>query len=176
VTHRRHVAEEDDVTTEDDEEHPEERRFVQQLAAFEFADRYYTYCAAHGKPGPDIPTATQKAVLEQTGRTFKYDKHEDFFAWRDVSAPKGCQLGVNIAIRYAAIDWILVFRTPSGHLGGPFSSLALQVKRLDAPAYRHDPPYPSPDAANKQEFAKVLDEGFELYDELAAFLMKTAWK
>ena len=164
------------VTIEDDEQHPEERRFVKQLAAFGFADRYYTYCAMHRKPGPDIPTATQKIALEQTGRTFKYDKREDFFAWRDASAPKGFQLGLNIAIRYAAVEWILVFRTPSGHLGGPFASLALKVKRLDTPTYRHDPPYPTPDAANKRELAQVLDEGFRLHDDLAAFLMKKAWK
>lgn len=161
---------------DEDDEHPENEKLLQQLSAFEFADRYYKYCDAHTTRGPDIPTATQTAVLKETGRVFKYDKREKFFARRDANAPKGCELGININIDGSFVDWILVFGTPAGHLGGPFASLALKVKHLTIPSYRHNPPYPAPRAASKAELAAVIDEGFALYDGMVASLMNQTWK
>jgi hypothetical protein len=154
----------------------EEQRFRQLLAELRFADRYYAYCAAHLKSGPDIPLATQTAVLGETGRTFRYYKGEKFFAWRDANAPKGCELGLNVAIGGHQVEWIFVFRTPAGAVADTFAADARKVKQLTEPTYRHDPPYPVPRAASKAELAKVIDEGLALYDDVAAAIAKQTWK
>ena len=146
------------------------------LAEVRFADRYYAYCSEHRKRGPDIPLATQTAVLGETGRTFRYHKGEKFFAWRDANAPDGCELGLNVQIDGHQIEWILSFKALSGHIGDPFAVLALNVRQLTQPTYRHDPPYPVPSAANKAELATVIEEGLALYDEIAAAIAKQTWK
>lgn len=115
-------------------------------------------------------------MLKETGRTFRYHKGEKFFAWRDANAPEGCELGLNLKIEVSYVEWILVFATPSGHTGGPFSGLARDVKQLSIPKYRHDPPHPRPHVANKAELADVIDEGLAFYDEIAAAIAKQKWK
>jgi len=151
-------------------------RFRQLLAELRFADRYYAYCDAHRTKGPEIPLATQTALLGETGRVFRYHKGEKFFAWRDANAPDGCELGLNVSIDGYQVEWILVFKTPVGHLGTTLASLASGVKQLAVPGYRHDPPYPVPGAANKAELATVLDEGLALYSDVAAAIAKQTWK
>jgi hypothetical protein len=154
----------------------EKTRFRRFLADLQFADRYYAYCDAHRARGADIPLTTQTSVLGETGRTFRYHKGEKFFAWRDAHAPDGCELGLNVSIDGYQIEWILLFKTPSGHLGTTLASLASSVKQLAIPAYRHNPPYPVPGAASKTELITVIEEGLALYDDVATAIAKETWK
>jgi len=161
---------------DDNDEHPDEQPFLKVLEGARFADRYYAYCAAHAMQGYDIPMATQTAVLKETGRTFRYEKKEKFFAWRDAKAPKGCELGVNVSLDNGQVEWILVFETPAGHLGRPFSSLATMTRRLSESTYRHTSPHPTPNVTNKAELRDVIAQGLALYDALADALAAQSWK
>lgn len=163
--------------SDDDDRHPAHRKFCDLLRELDFADRYYAYCAKHSKKNcPDIPLALQTKALEETGRTFRYDKREKFFAWRDSDTPKDCELGVNLSLTYAQANWILVLKTPSGHLGGQFSEMALDVKHLVDPRYQHEPRFPTPDIANEKELHSVLAEGIALYEDVAKALRAVRWK
>ncbi len=160
---------------DEDETHPEQSRFLDLLTELRFPDRYYAYCAAHPKTGPEVSLALQTQALSETGRTFRYDKSEKFYAWRDPKAPEGCELGLNLNLREAHAEWILVFGTPSGHVGGTFAISALLAKRTREPNYRHAPPYPTPDISSSKELRAVLSEGLELYDEVAAAIATRKW-
>src|SRR5258708_3079299 len=129
---------------EEDDDHPDQKKLLELLAGMDFADRSYAYCAAHSQRGPEIPLTTQTAVLKETGRVFRYDKGEKFFAWRDANGPDECELGLNVSLEGAQVEWILAFSTPSGHMGGPLSGLAKLTKQRSTPAYRHSPPHPRP--------------------------------
>ena len=144
-----------------------DRPYLRLLAAASFAERYYAYCAAHTTEGPDLPLSRQTSALAATGRTFRYHKREGFFAWRDGDAPKGCELGVNLDLRHAQAEWILVYKTPRGHIGGPFALLARLTQQLSIPGYEHEPRSPRPDIASASELRAVIDEGLVLYDEVA---------
>lgn len=162
---------------DDEDRHPAHRDFCDVLLKLDFPSRYYAYCEAHAKKDPpDIPVALQTRALDETGRTFRYDKKEKFFGWRDSNAPKGCELGINLVLQFAQADWILVFGTPSGHLAGSFSGIALDAKRLADPSYQHDPRYPTPKIANARELRVVLAEGFALYEDVAKALRSKEWK
>lgn len=158
-----------------EDEHPELQRLLKLLAGADFATRYYAYCAAHATEGPDIPVAKQKAAIGATERAFKYDSREKFFSWRDPQPPAGCKLGLNISLDVGQAEWILHFATPQGHLGSTLAMLALQVKRLDNPGYKHAPPYPVPNIARSAELTVVLAEGLALYDEVADQLRAEVW-
>jgi len=160
----------------DDDDHPDTQKFLKLLESFRFSDRYYAYCAAHAAEGPDLPTAAQTTALAETGRTFRHNKKEKFFAWRDANAPADCELGLNVSLEHGQVEWILVFKTPSGHLGRPFPALALQTKRLSTPAYRHTPPTPVPNVADPSSLGDALDQGLALYDELAGALAAQTWR
>jgi hypothetical protein len=159
-----------------DDDHPDEQKFLKLLESFRFADRYYAYCGAHAAEGPDLPPPTQTAALAETGRTFRYQKKEKFFAWRDAKAPADCELGLNVSLENGQAEWILVFKTPSGHLGSPFSALATEAKRLSTPSYRHTPPNPVPNITSQAELGEALDQGLALYDELATMLAAQTWR
>ncbi len=165
-----------DDEDDDDAPHPDKAKFLELLEGIDFADRYYAYCQKHEKRGPAIPAPTQIEALAATGYTFSYEKREKFHAWLDVRGGNECELGVNVALDKGDCEWILVFRTPSGHLGGPFSGLALDVKRRTDPQYRHTPPYPTPNIANKRDLLDTLDEGLALYETIAEKIAATTWK
>ena len=162
---------------DDDDRHPAYRELCELMRKLDFAERYYTYCSSHSKKNcPDIPLALQTKALDETGRTFRYDKREKFFSWRDSNAPKGCELGLNLSLRDAQANWILVLKTPSGHLGEQFSAIAEGVKRLADPRYQHEPRFPTPDIANATELRTIITEGLALYDDIATALRSKAWK
>lgn len=74
------------------------------------------------------------------------------------------------------VEWVLVFQTPSEHMGSTFAGLANDAMQMDHPAFQHDPPYPTPRASNRGELLNVLDEGLALYDEIAAAIAKQTWR
>jgi hypothetical protein len=160
---------------EQDDTHPDEAKFLKLLASVGFPDRYYAYCSEHAERGPDIPLATQQAALAATGRTFRYDKKEKFFAWRDADGADDGELGLNVSLRDGRVEWILVFATAPGHLGDTFANMALNSKRLAHPAYKHSPPYPTPKVSSKAELDAVIEEGLALYDDLAKHLAARKW-
>jgi len=159
----------------DDDDHPRHVDLLRLLDRLDFPRRYYAYCSAHQKRGPKIPLSLQTPALAATGRTFRYDKREKFFAWRDSKAPKGCVLGLNVSLELAAVEWVLTFKTPEGHVGSTLPYLAMETKRLADPAYKHDPPYPVPSVENADELATVLDEGFAIYQLIADAIGSVIW-
>lgn len=74
------------------------------------------------------------------------------------------------------VEWVLVFQTPSEHMGSTFAGLANDAMQMDHPAFQLDPPYPTPRASNRGELLNVLDEGLALYDEIAAAIAKQTWR
>lgn len=164
------------MSENENDDEPDFEELDRLLEDLGFADAYYNYCDRFPRRGPEVPLKTQQDLLAETGRVFKYDKREKFYAWRDSSAPEGCDLGLNLVLERAQVEWILVFRTPSGHLGSPFSAIAASVKRLQDPAYRHAPPNPTPDVSNKAELANAIEEGLALYDRIAGAIVEKSWK
>lgn len=150
-------------------------RFIELAASANFGDRYYEYCARFRDVGPEFPLETQIDVLKETGRTFRYHKSEKFFAWRDSNAPEGCELGLNLILRFAKLHWIIVFDTPTVKLGGPMNTVAFQAKRYEHPSFLPDPPNPMARAASKGVLARATQDGLSLYDSLAAQIAKTKW-
>ena len=161
---------------DDDDVHPEHAAFTRLLDSLQFADRYYTYCGAHAKGGPEVPLALQTSALAETGRMFRHNKKEKFFAWRDPKAPEGCELGLNVSLEDASVEWILVFKTKKGHLGSTFANMAADVKHLKSPKYKHNPPYPTPLVASATELRRILDDGLAIYDAIATAIAKHDWR
>jgi len=155
---------------------PAKARFIELASSIEFGERYYAYCGRFQATGPEIPLETQTQALKATGRTFRYHKSENFFAWRDSNGPEGCELGLNLILKYANLHWIIVFNTLTVRLGGPMNLVAFQAKRHAEPTFLPDPPNPMAHAATKAALAEALDQGLVLYESLAAEIAKSEWK
>ncbi|HYH68988.1 MAG TPA: hypothetical protein VD866_30115 [Urbifossiella sp.] len=144
-----------------------EERLLSLAQGLDFARRYYALVATtrDGKPSADLPAADIAAALESTGRAFRFNRKERFYATREPDTPG--ELGLNLAIR-GAVEFILVARTPAGHIGDVFHGLALELARRHAPELVPDPPYPRPWFRDRAELRRVLADGLGLYAELAA--------
>lgn len=141
------------------------------LHRLDYARRWDALCAAtrFGEFASTLPDADVAAALKATGRAFKYNRKERFYATREADVPG--ELGVNLALRHGTAEFILVVRVPAGHIAGPFSSLMRDVERRFGLALPESPPYPQPKYQGAAELRQVLAAGFELYAEVAAAII-----
>ncbi len=159
------------MTTRSDEE-----RCLDALAKINFADRYYALCAAHPKAGPDAPLTTQQKVISTFDRSFKFVKSERFFELREKTGDTS-ECGLNLVLANG-VEAILVCK-PAGrkYVGATFAMMAQRAKRQTEPAYKHSPPYPTPNYKNATELSKAIDEVLALYDEMKVALAEEGlWK
>src|SRR4051794_31635981 len=100
-----------------------EERLLALAQDVEFARRYYALVdsTANSEPCYDLSTDEIRATLELTGRSFRYNRRERFFATREKGKPG--ELGLNLTID-GVVEFILVLETPTGHIGPPFHVLA----------------------------------------------------
>ncbi len=145
-------------------------RLLALARELDFARRYYAMVAAtrDGEPCHDLSASVIDAALESTGRPFRFNRKERFYATREVGAP--AELGLNLAFT-GLVEFILVARAPAGHIGRPFHGLALDVAERDAPQLVPSPRYPRPSYRDAAELRKVLAQGFGLYTDLAAAVL-----
>lgn len=131
----------------------------------DFARRYYALVAATraSEPNLDLPATEIKSALEATGRAFRFNRKERFYATREADTPG--ELGLNLAID-GSVEFILVARGPGGHFGPTFHGLALKLAERHAPELVPSPRYPRPAYGNPAELRRVLAEGLGLYAEL----------
>jgi hypothetical protein len=141
-------------------------RLLALAHGLDFARRYYAIVAAtrDGKPCHDLPAAEVEAALASTGRAFRFNRKERFYATREADAAG--ELGLNLAIS-GSVEFILVARSPAGHIGGVFHGMALELARRHAAELTPDPPYPRPWYRDGAELRRVLASGLGLYAELA---------
>jgi hypothetical protein len=147
---------------------PYERRLRSLLVEIGFAARYYALCdeTRTWQRTDRLPRAEQLTdSLTATGRLFRYNRRENFFATRETDVPG--ELGLNLCLEHNVADFILVVKTPAGHIGDTFSVHALETMRLADPSFSREPPYPRPLFNSVPELKKVLGHGLALYDEIA---------
>ncbi len=118
-----------------------------------------------GRPNRNLPAAELASALAATGREFSYDDGEQFYATRD--AVLAGELGVNLIVKGGVAEFLLVVRTPAGHVGGPFPLLMRQAERRFGPPLPPTKPYPQPWYRDGEELRRVLLAGFALYAEVA---------
>ena len=148
-----------------------EERLFGLLHRIDFARRWYDLCAAArvGTPCRDLAAAEQVDALAATGRAFRYNRRESFYATREASVPG--ELGVNLSLRHGTAEFILVLRVPAGHIAGPFSGLMRDVERRFGLVLPETPPYPQPWYQGAGELRQVLAAGFGLYAEVAGSVL-----
>jgi hypothetical protein len=148
-----------------------EVRLLELLHRLDFARRWCDLCAAtrFGEFARSLPDADVAASLESTGRAFRYNRRERFYATREAGAPG--ELGVNLALRNGIAEFILVVRVPAGHIAGPFSVLMRDVERRFGLSLQNTPRYPQPKYQGATELRQVLAAGFGLYTEVAAAIL-----
>jgi hypothetical protein len=147
-----------------------EERLLALAQAIHFASRYYAIVSStrSGKPCFDLSGTEIAAALESTGRTFRFNRKEKFYATREPGTPG--ELGVNLSIN-GSVEFILVARAPVGHIGPTFHGLALDLAQRHAPELVPNSPYPQPWYRDAAELKRVLAEGFELYADLASAII-----
>jgi hypothetical protein len=133
----------------------------------DFARRYYAIVSStrDGKPAIDLPAGAVESGLKSTGRVFRFNRKERFYATREVDVPG--ELGLNLTLKGVA-EFILVAHAPVGHVGGTFHGMALTLARQHAPELVPEPPYPRPWYRDEAELRRVLADGLCLYADLAA--------
>jgi hypothetical protein len=148
-----------------------EARLLGLLHRLDFARRWYDLCAAArvGTPCSDLPAAEQEAALTGTGRAFRFNRREKFFATREAGTPS--ELGVNLVLRHGVAEFILVLRVPAGHIAGPFPRLMRKADHRFGPVLPEAPAYPQPWYQGGAELRRVLADGFGLYAEVAAAVL-----
>jgi hypothetical protein len=148
-----------------------ESRLLELLHRLDFARRWYDLCAAtlFGEYARTLPAMEVTAALESTGRAFRYNRKERFYATREVGMSG--ELGINLALRHGTAEFILVVRVPVGHIGGPFSALMREVEEGFGPTLPETPPYPQPKYQGAPELRQVLSAGFGLYAEMATAII-----
>ena len=119
-----------------------------------------------GTPARIFPAAEQEAALATTGRAFRYNRREKFYATREAGVPG--ELGANLVLRHGVAEFILVARVPAGHIGDPFGLLMREADRRFGPVLPEAPAYPQPWYQGAAELRQVLADGFVLYAEVAA--------
>ncbi len=145
-----------------------EARLLGLLHRLDFPRRWYDLSVATrvGTPCRDFPVAEQEAALAATGRAFRYNRREKFFATREPGLP--CELGANLVLRHGVAELILVARVPAGHIGEPFGLLMRKADERFGPVLPDAPVYPQPWYQGAAELRRVLTSGFALYAEVAA--------
>jgi hypothetical protein len=144
-----------------------EERVLALAQEIDFARRYYALVAStkNGEPCYDLSAEEIRAALESTGRSFRYNRRERFFATREKGTAG--ELGLNLTID-GVVEFILVVETPAGHVGSTFPGLARDLVYRYGPPPAEDPLYPRVRYRDAQELCQVLAEGFTLYSDLAA--------
>lgn len=144
------------------------QQLVAALAASDFADRYYRYYEQrHGRgpmSGPDAERVA--ALLARTGRSFRYDRREQVYAYRERHA-RG-RIGLNVALPYSTVELILVLECDGQQIGGPFPALARKAALLRDPAFSYEPRAPKLPFGTEIELAHTLMFGVELFDQARA--------
>jgi hypothetical protein len=145
-------------------------RLLALARKLDFARRYYAIVAAasDGESCYSLSPSAIRAALESTGRPFRFNSKEQFFAMREEGAP--AELGLNVAID-GSVEFILVARAPTGHIGPTFHRLALDVAKRDAPELVPSPRYPRPSYRDAAELREVLAQGLVLYSDLATAIL-----
>ena len=144
-----------------------EARLLVLAQEIDFARRYYALVASNrdSEPCYDLSADEIRAALESTGRSFRYNRRERFFATREKGTPG--ELGLNLTIN-GVVEFIAVVETPAGHIGPTFPGLARDLVYHHGPQPADDPRYPRVRYRGVQELCQVLAEGFALYSDLAA--------
>jgi hypothetical protein len=148
-----------------------QERLLGLLHQLDFPRRWYDLCVASrvGTPSRDLPVEEQAAALATTGRAFRYNRREKFYATREADVPG--ELGVNLSLRHGVAEFILVLRVPAGHIAGPFSGLMRAADRRFGPVLPEAIPYPQPWYQGVAELQQVLAAGFGLYAEVAGAVL-----
>jgi len=147
-----------------------EERLLNLARGVDFARRYYTLVGStrSGKPCHNLPTPDIAAALAATGRSFRFNRREWFYATREVGTPG--ELGLNLAID-GSVEFILVARVSGGHIGRPFHGLALELAQRFTPELIPSPRYPRPGYRDGSELRRVLTKGLALYADLASAIL-----
>lgn len=148
-----------------------ELRLLELLCRLDFPRRWYDLSVATrvGTPCRDLSAAAQEAALANSGRTFRFNRREKFFAIREVGVPG--ELGANLVLRHGVAEFILVTRVPAGHVGQPFGRLMRKADRQFGLMLPEAPAYPQPWYQGAAELQRVLAEGFGLYAEVVAAVL-----
>lgn len=146
-------------------------RLFELLHRLDFPRRWYDLsCATRvGTPAGNLPAAEQDAALATTGRVFRFNRRERFYATREAVAAG--ELGVNLVLRHGVAEFVLVVRVPAGHIGGPFPRLMREADRRFGPVLPESPAYPQPWYQGGAELRQVLAQGIGLYAEVAAAVL-----
>lgn len=119
-------------------------RFLDILATLDFDRRYYAHCQAREAPPGPVFRAEQAehAVEGATGLPFKVHEKENFLAFKETTG--ALEWGLNLAPGSGRLEMILVFETPSGHVGGTFQGMARRVALRREGVFTRHPPCPRP--------------------------------
>ena len=144
-----------------------DERLLELAHSIDFARRYYSIVNAsrNDEPASELPETEILSALESTGRSFRFNRREKFFAFREPDVPG--ELGINLSFSYGQVEFILVARGPNGHFGPPFTLLARTVAQRHAPELVPSPRAPRPCYSDQARLRSVLAEGLRLYEDLA---------
>jgi hypothetical protein len=154
-----------------EEEEAAQRPLLELLHRLDFARRWYDLCASTlpSRGADPLPAAEVAAALAATGRIFRYDRRERFYATRERVAAG--ELGLNLWPPTSAIQFILVVKTPVRHIGDTFAMLMRSVQKHLGPALPAEPNYPDPHYRDGTELRRILAEGLRLYDNVAGAVL-----
>jgi hypothetical protein len=143
-----------------------ELKLYKLLSQMEFAERYYRFFQQTQRNYQGEASFEQEDfadALSSTGVDFKYDKRERFFGHKE-SHPS-CDLTLNVAFLDDSVEFILAVKTSQGYIGGPFTVLARQVKRLGTPDFDYSPRSPKPQFSNAEQLQDVVNFGVLLFKD-----------
>jgi hypothetical protein len=135
------------------------------LLSVGFSDKYYNqFVESKSRAHNTRVTVSEiSAAIASLPATFRYNKREDFF--RHSEREGSGEIGLNLAFPYqSTIEAILVVKTAAGdHIGGPFTLLAREARRLLVPDFEFAPRAPKINISTNATLLESLARLFDLY-------------
>jgi hypothetical protein len=150
-----------------------QRRLEELAAELDFDRKYFALIdrTRPRRPGAGVPFPDRYQVLTDLGRRFSYRRREKFYKVFAPDLPRSLRL--HLRLEDGSAELTVFAETPAGAVGDVFSALARDIAEHRDPTFEPDPPYPCPWFRAAAELADVLREGYALFDELAAAVLRS---
>lgn len=144
---------------------------IETLAKIKFSQQYYDYYEnRRGKKTLNKYSEEDlRSVVSLTNLDFQYNKREKFFAY--LENIDSLQLGLHIAFPAPGVEFILVIKTESGFIGGPFPMLARKSAQLHDPNFTYSPASPKIPFSTTEELRATLAFGIDLFQQIKRALL-----